>query len=163
MRIKRYCARKIFRHDGFSLIEILVAVFVVGLSLTVFLQLFSGSLRLSYKSRYLLNETIRADAIFSYLLKQDIVHEDFSWSGEISDGSWDLHMNSLQTLDTLDENLKQVAFDLPAELYQLVFTLRSLDGRAVIVLTSTQTYSSGYFSEDFKKEHIDMMAPREEL
>lgn len=144
---------RIRNQGGFFLVEILVAVFIVGLSLTVFFQLLSGSMKLSYKGRHLLNSAIHADEIFSGILLQDITSEDFVWHAEIEQGKWDLQLEAIEIQEP-DVDNDELNIILPADLYRLVFTLYAADGRPVISLASVRQYPLNYFSEDFKQEHV---------
>lgn len=144
---------------GFFLVEILVAVFIVGLSLTVFFQLLSGSMKLSYKGRHLLNSAIHADEIFSGILLQDITSEDFVWHAEIEQGGWDLQLEAIE-IQNPDIDNDELSIILPADLYRLVFTLYAADGRPVISLASVRQYPLNYFSEDFKREHVHQLDDR---
>lgn len=147
---------RIRNQGGFSLVEILVAVFIVGLSLTVFFQLLSGNIKLSYKGRHLLNSAIHADEIFSKLLLQDITSEDFVWHAEIEQGEWDLQLKAIEIQET-DIDTDELNIILPADLYRLVFTLYAADGRPVISLASVRQYPFNYFPEDFKQEHVHQL------
>lgn len=138
---------------GFTLVEVLVSFIIVGLALTVFLQLLSGSMRLSYKSRDLLDHTIRADEIFSRILIQDIRNEDFIWQAEIEKGRWNLQLEAVEVSE-LNADKKEITISLPAELYRLIFTFYTTDDRPVLALESVRQYPLAYFSEEFKQQHL---------
>lgn len=138
---------------GFSLVEILVAVFIVGLALTVFFQLLSGSMRLSYKSRNLLDHAMHAEEIFSWVLIQDIRSEEFIWSAEMESGRWDLQLEAIE-IPEINISLNEDNIILPAELYRLIFTFYTAAGRPVISLNAVRQYPLRYLTDDFKQQHL---------
>ena len=139
---------------GFSLIEMLIAVFIVGLALTVFLQLLSGSMRLKSQSSSLLNYTTRADEIFSYLLTRDIKDETFVWQAEAEKGHWRLQLLPVEIRKPVEAEDPEVRIDLPTELFMLRFTFYSPEDRPVTTLELVRQYPLGYFSEDFLAQHL---------
>lgn len=139
---------------GFTLIEMLVAIFIVGLALTVFLQLLSGSMKLSHKSRQQLDHACYADEVFSRVLSQDIRDESFDWSGETERGRWTLVLNAVETSSLTISDLDELNIVLPSELYQFTLTLYRADERVVFSLQSLQQYPLNHFSEDFKQQHV---------
>jgi len=147
---------------GFTLVEVLVAFIIVGLSLTVFLQLLSGSMQLSHKSRYLLDQAIRADEVFSQILLQDIRTEDFLWQDNEGDGRWELQLKSIEVADP-DMDEKELITIPPAELYQLVFTFYAADDRPTIILKSVRQYPLTYFTDEFKQLHLRTIEDQEML
>lgn len=147
---------------GFTLVEVLVAFIIVGLSLTVFLQLLSGSMQLSFKSRHLLDQAIAADAIFSQILLQDIRIEDFLWHSEQQDKCWDLQLEALDIVDSRVDGDKPIIVPV-AELYRLVFTFYAVSGRPIITLNSVRQYPLTYFTAEFKQLHLKTPEERERL
>ena len=145
---------------GFTLVEVLVAFIIVGLSLTVFLQLLSGSMRLSHKSRELLNQTLRADEIFSQILLQDIRTDDFLWYDEVEPERWKLQIEAIEVAESNLDN-EDLNIILPAELYQLTFVFYAADDRPVMTLKSVRQYPLAYFSEDFRQLHLLTIEDRE--
>lgn len=147
-------ARAITNSRGFTLVEMLVAVFIVGLALTVFLQLLSSSMKLSHKSRQRIDHACYADEIFSHILSQDMRDDSFDWSGESERGRWALTLNAVETSSLAIDDLDELNIVLPSELYQLTLTLYRADDKIVFSLQSLRQYPLDHFTEDFKQQHV---------
>lgn len=148
---------------GFTLIEMLVAVFIVGLALTVFLQLLSSSMKLSHKSRQRLDNACYADEVFSHLLSQDIREDSFNWSGESARGRWVLTLNAVEISTLTIRDLDELNIVLPADLYQFTLTLYRGDERVVFSLESLRQYPLDHFTEDFKQQYVQPRIDQEGL
>lgn len=151
------------KQQGFTLIEMLVAIFIVGLALTVFLQILSGSMKLSYKSRTLIDYTRQADEVFSALLLQDIKNEQFEWSGNVGQQSWQLYLYALEIKKPIEDSQDQLIINLPAELFLFEFTLYSDDGRPVVVLKEIRQYPVGSLNDAFKQQYVLPWQPSHQL
>lgn len=156
------CQRCRGDQKGFTLVEVLVAFIIVGLSLTVFLQLLSGSMRLSHKSRHLLDQAIHADEVFSQILLQDIRTEDFLWHDEEEDGRWELQLEAIEVVDP-EVDKTELTIVPVAELYQLVLTFYVANDRPTITLKSVRQYPLTYFTEEFKQLHLQSIEVQEML
>ena len=71
--------------SGFTLMEILVALTLMGITLTAFVQLFSGSLRTVSKSQDYVYASIRADAAMREVMERSDLDVD-SWTETDEEG-----------------------------------------------------------------------------
>ncbi len=142
---------------GFTLLEMMVAVVIVGLTVTTFFQLFSSSLRLESKARGFDEIIVAGEQTFDLLLARDLRRDDFPWSGEEENFSWELKLETVEVkpADSDVQTDPALALRWPSELYRLVFTIRDRNrpGRTLRLVTYRQV-APGYFTDDFKKEHL---------
>ncbi len=150
---------------GFTLIEMLVAVVIVAISVTVFFQLLSSSMKLAHKSRVKLARAQQADELFARLLAMDIRDEKFPWQSDAAaaDGvTWQVHLYPLLVQDDLsaaaadyaDDNLPEPK--LVYELYrQRLQMYNSADGRLLAQLETVRRFPPTYFTEQFKQQHLE--------
>ena len=71
--------------SGFTLMEILVALTLMGITLTAFVQLFSGSLRTVSKSQDYVYASIRADTAMREVMERSDLDVD-SWTETDEEG-----------------------------------------------------------------------------
>ncbi len=141
---------------GFTLLEMMVAVLVVGLTVTVFFQLFGASLKLERRGRSFDEIIVRAQETFALLKARDLRRDDFPWQGEDENFSWRLTLEPIEVRPEVrkeDDNTPTVR--LPSELYRLVFVIfdRHHSGRR-LRLVAYRRVAPGYFSDEFKKAHL---------
>lgn len=74
------------KESGFTLMEVLVALTLMGLTLTAVVQLFSGSLRTVSKSQDYIYAFIRADAAMREVMERRELDVD-SWTETDMDGN----------------------------------------------------------------------------
>lgn len=100
------------REKGFTLLEILVALAVLAIAVTVVIQLFSANLKAIYSSEDYINATIKADSKLKEVLSDDNLSER-SWS-EITDDGYTIYGDVYKTLKerTEDLNLDLLEIDL---------------------------------------------------
>lgn len=147
---------------GFTLMEVLVAVVIVGLTVTVFFQLLSASLRLEARSRRAAEAVVEARMLFDQLAAMDVRGDDFPWSGEADGRAWTVRMHAVDVSDPLDARRDEpFAVRTPSELYRLVLDFRAQGGRTV-TLTLYRDFEPGYLSDDFKNEHVRALPEDEE-
>lgn len=142
---------------GFTLLEMMVAVLIVGLTVTTFFQLFGGSLRLEQRARGFDEIIVRGRQTFALLRARDVRKEEFPWSGTSDNFSWNLRLEPVDVQPAADETVTDETLNLrwTSELYRLVFVLQDLrhPGRH-LRLVAYQQVRPGYFTDDFKKEHL---------
>jgi len=95
----------VFHKRGFSLIEVAVALMVVGLGLTALLRMFPHSLRESQKAKDDSAQTIFSDFVFSALRARA---EELSWNNPAKPNDNWLHATHAHLLK-VDNNLTLVA------------------------------------------------------
>lgn len=152
---------------GFTLMEVLVAVVIVGLTVTVFFQLLSGSLRLEARGRETASAVVEARMLFDQLMAMDLRDDGFPWSGEADGRSWSVSMQAVDAPDPLDAaQADRLSVRTPSELYRIELDFTTRGGRAVS-LTLYRDFEPGYLTDDFKDEHVSELpegeAPLEEL
>lgn len=92
------------RRDGFTLLEVLVALSILGIAITIILQLFSANLRaLSASEDYVLAVT-KAEARMREVLDDNDLSEK-SWS-EITDDGYRVDVSINETLKDRTDNLQ---------------------------------------------------------
>ncbi|RLB70348.1 MAG: type II secretion system protein [Deltaproteobacteria bacterium] len=142
---------------GFTLLEMLVAVMVVGLTVTVFFQVLSSSMKLERKGRRLDQVQLVSGQLFDFLLARDVREDDFPWRGELAVGSWELQLLPVDVRedDSTAFSEAEVPVKLPEELYRFVLRVHyGPGGKKLLTLTQEQRFRLGYFSDSFKEEHL---------
>jgi len=146
---------KIRDSRGFTLLEMMVAVLIVGLTVTVFFQLFGASLKLERRAQSFDEIIIRGQELFALLQARDLRRDDFPWSGEDDDFSWQLTLEPVEVKPEVEQTDDAPALRLPSELYRLVFVIRNRKHPSRhLRLVAYRRVSTGYFTDDFKKEHL---------
>lgn len=142
---------------GFTLLEMLVAVLVVGLVVTTFFQLFGASLRLEHRGRGFDRIVIVGEETFALLRARDLRKDDFPWSGEREGFAWKLQLEPIAVEPDIDASETDSGLRLrwPSELYRLIFLIREEKhpGRHLRLVDYLRV-APNYFSDDFKKEHL---------
>jgi len=141
---------------GFTLLEMLVAVMVVGLTVTVFFQVLSASMKLEVKGRRLDEIQLVAGQLFEFLLARDVRDDDFTWAGELDKYSWKLNLSPAEIKEeSTPLDGETIAIRLPEELYR--FTLLVHYGprrKKLLTLMREKRFPLNYFTESFKEEHL---------
>ncbi len=99
---------------GFTLLEVLVALSILGIAMTIVFQLFSSNLRNLTVSEDYINAATRADAIMREVLDDDKL-DVRTWSETTSEG----YLVDVAVTDALTERTKE----LPVQLLEVVLTL----------------------------------------
>jgi prepilin-type N-terminal cleavage/methylation domain-containing protein len=92
------------RKEGFTLLEILVALALLGIAITVILQLFSANLRALSVSGDYVSAAIRADAKMREILEDSDLSEK-TWS-EVTDDGYRFDASVTETLQERTANLQ---------------------------------------------------------
>jgi general secretion pathway protein I len=123
MKIKNYGIPRSFiprrskdrRDCGFTLIEILVAFAVIGIALTVLLQIFSGDLKGITESSDYVKAAIKAEAAMREVVESE----------ELAEGSWDdITDDGYEISVTVDESLEERTENLAITLLEVNLTIR---------------------------------------
>lgn len=98
--------------EGFTLLEVLVALALLAIAVTVVIQLFSANLKVIYASEDYVGATIKANARLREILSDDKLSEK-SWSETTEDG-YSIYVNVYKTLKdrTEDLNIDVLEIDL---------------------------------------------------
>jgi prepilin-type N-terminal cleavage/methylation domain-containing protein len=147
------------KESGFTLLEMMVAVVIVGLTVTTFFQLFGASLRLEQRARGFDEVIVVGRQTFAELNARDLRKDEFPWSGENENFSWELHLQAVDVkpaepdTNAADEG---IALRWTSELYRLVFVIQDKNrpGRHLRLVAYRQV-DPGYFTDDFKAKHLD--------
>ena len=91
-------------HKGFTLLEVLVAIALLGIAVTVVLQLFSANLRAIATSGDYISAATKAEAKMREILDDDELSEK-SWS-ETTDDGYRLDVSINEVLKARTENLQ---------------------------------------------------------
>jgi prepilin-type N-terminal cleavage/methylation domain-containing protein len=121
------------KESGFTLMEILVALTLMGITITAFIQLFSGSLRTVAKSEDYVYATMKADAAMRDVMERSDLQEG-TWSETDSEG----YISEV----TVTEIEKERFVDLEEyKLFQIDLVLKWMkgDSERSIKLSSLQT------------------------
>lgn len=92
------------RKSGFTLLEILVALAILGIAITIILQLFSANLRALSVSGNYVSAVTRAEAKMREILDDSNLSEK-SWS-EVTDDGYRFDASLTETLKDRTENLQ---------------------------------------------------------
>ena len=142
---------------GFTLLEMMVAVLIVGLTVTTFFQLFGASLRLEQRARGFDEIIVYGRQNFALLRARDLRSDEFPWSGETENFAWSLRLEPVDVKPDVDLGADDETLNLrwASELYRLVFALqdRRRPGRH-LNLVAYQQVKPGYFTDEFKEDHL---------
>lgn len=142
-----------FKYDlGFTLMEVLVALVITGMAVTVFFQVMSAGIRLEFSSAGRTSVVLEAGQIMGRLMALDVRDDDFHWQGEENGSVWSLEIQEVETLknrQSWDDFLK-----LNSELYRYVFIYKNGNNQELTMVRYVQYYSD-FFSEDFKRRHFN--------
>jgi prepilin-type N-terminal cleavage/methylation domain-containing protein len=103
---------------GFTLLEILVSIAIIGIALTVILQLFSSNLRALSVSKDYVNASIKAEEIMRELLEEDLSEGHRS---EQTEDGYKIDIDIHRILEDKTENLQ-------VEMMQIDLTIRWTSG-----------------------------------
>lgn len=120
------CCRGICRtastSGGFTLLEALIALVIVGVSLGVLFQVVSGSINLSLHGRELFVITAEAQAVFDAVAPRSLPWEELEWSNSTETGEWTLTLHPVILRDAFERTGVTGGQDL----FKLVFDYRDL-------------------------------------
>jgi prepilin-type N-terminal cleavage/methylation domain-containing protein len=111
---------------GFTLLEILVTLAILGIAITVILQLFSANLRALSVSKDYASAAIRAEAKMRDILEEADLNEK-SWS-EVTDEGYRFDA-------TITETLKERTENLQVRLLEIALTVQWAEGLKTKFLT----------------------------
>jgi general secretion pathway protein I len=103
------------RRDGFTLLEVLVALSILGIALTIILQLFSANLRSLSASEDYVSAVTKAEAKMREVLDDKDLSEK-SWS-EITDDGYRMDVSINETLKDRTDNLQVRALEVALTVY----------------------------------------------
>jgi general secretion pathway protein I len=108
--MKEFTKRKIFipvkYQSGFTLIEVIIAIIILSVSLTMIMQLFSGGLRASRSSCDYTRAVVHAKSIMEEILSKSNPAQD---SGEFEDGfRWESEVQTYKELEDSNVNLLKI-------------------------------------------------------
>jgi prepilin-type N-terminal cleavage/methylation domain-containing protein len=109
------------RDSGFTLLEVLVALSLLGIAVTVIMQLFSANLRALSMSEGQVNGVVRAESWMREILDLD--------ESEIEERTWSETDEMGYRMDvSIAEVLAERTEGLQVRLYEIVLTVRWLQG-----------------------------------
>ncbi len=139
------------KKTGFTLIEVLVAMVITGMAVTVFFQILSAGMRLEFASSQRTGDVVNLRNLFADVISRDIREQGFEWEGEHQGGYWSLRLEQAETLMTHMDSEESLNID--SELYRYVFEYKTEGGRVWTLVRYAQ-YEPDFFSEDFKRTHF---------
>jgi general secretion pathway protein I len=134
-RTRRHGAGARQGQQGFSLLEVLVALSIVSISLGILFQVVSGSLRLSFRARQ--HQAVWVDAMeaFSEVLPSEFDWEKLEREGVDDDSSWTIEIHPV----ALRSSLEDVGISSVKELFKFVFVYRDLASNKTVRIASYRT------------------------
>ncbi|WP_291323174.1 prepilin-type N-terminal cleavage/methylation domain-containing protein [Desulfonatronospira sp.] len=137
--------------EGFTLLEVLVALVITGMTVAVFFQVLSAGLKLEFASMQRTVETVHVNQKFNAILAADVRDSNFEWEGEDNHGDWRLHIEQVDTEQTRAHSDDQL--QVGSDLYRYVFEYQYHQGRKWTLLRYVQ-HETGFFDQDFKRRHF---------
>lgn len=144
--------------NGFTLMEVLVAVVLVGLTVTAFFELMAGSLRLEYKVQQKVGLPAIAKQAFDRLMERDVTDEEFPWEGVAAGHPYKLELVPVELQPDEEETRDQeIIITLPQELFAYVFYLYENEGMTnYLRLVKYVSYPPGHFTDEFLESHLSL-------
>jgi len=136
---------------GFTLLEVLVALVITGMTVAVFFQVLSSGLQLEFASMQRTAETVKVNQKFNEVVASDVRDSDFEWRGGDDHGSWSLRIEQVDTEQTRAHSDDQLQVD--SDLYRYVFQYQSHRGREWTLFRYAQ-HAADFFDQDFKRQHL---------
>ncbi len=136
---------------GFTLIEVLVALVVTGLVMTVFFQLLSAGVRLEYKAVVKTKDVLELKRILREIQAGDVQDKDFEWQKGKDGHMRVLRIEPVETLKLQAESDESIR--LSSELYRYVVEYTDNEKKWTVVRYIC--HDPDYFSEDFKNRHFN--------
>ncbi|NCC60284.1 MAG: type II secretion system protein [Verrucomicrobiae bacterium] len=148
--------------EGFTLMEMLVAVIIVGLAVTVFFQLLSSSMKLTIRGRELLETALVAGEFFDELLDKDVRGDMFEFEGQKGAHPWALMIYPVD-VEANDDSDDELNVTLPGEVYAYVLTFYfDEEKKKNLSFTRYKNHPKNYFDDDFKADHLSDPPEQEE-
>ena len=124
---------------GFSLMEVLVALVIVGIALGVLFQVVSGSMRLGFKARK--HHEVWADVaeVFERVLPEEPDWERLRWDGMDARATWRIEVHPVAMKAWLDP----LGMSSSRDLFKFVLVYRELTGDRTVRLSSYRTVEAG--------------------
>jgi prepilin-type N-terminal cleavage/methylation domain-containing protein len=133
-------------NDGFTLVEILIALVLLGISIAVLAQLFSTNLRNIGKSQNYLPAVVLAEARMSEFLAKDVLDEK-----NVSYQSDDGYLTEVSVVETMKDKFHH----LPVKLMEIGLTVRwhTDQKEKIFMLQSYKIVKRAGFPEEAEKKN----------
>ena len=102
-------------HEGFTLLEVLVAVAILGIAVTVVIQLFSANLRAIASSKEYIYASAKAEAKMREILDDEEISE--TSFAEITDDGYRVGVSIAEILNERTENLQVRLLEIDLTVY----------------------------------------------
>ena len=150
-RVKNAAPKPVRQEKGFTLLEVLVALVITGMTAAVFFQILSSGMRLEFDSAKRTRDIINLNQTYNKILVSDIRKPEFKKTGETSGGAWALHIEQVDTDKTRSHS--RDALNVDSELYRYVFEYQTEDGREWVLIRYVQ-HEPDFFDIEFKSNHF---------
>ncbi|MGM0760869.1 MAG: type IV pilus modification PilV family protein [Thermodesulfobacteriota bacterium] len=140
--------------QGFTLLEVLIALIIVALAVTVYFQLISAGMKLEYKAEKKVAYAVQAEQLFQRLQTQDVRDDDFKWQGKNGHCPWELQIRPVDVQGPQWEE-DQIQITKVTELYSFILTYACPDA-APLTLRRMSVVGPDFFTDQFKDEHIEV-------
>ena len=133
--------------------EVLVALTIVAMAVTVYFQLMSAGMKLQYKAEEKVEYAVQAEQLFQRLQGQDVREDEFMWQGKEGQCPWELQIRPVDVQGPEWEE-DQIQLTKTTELYVFILTYACPDA-SPITLRRMSVVDPDFFSPQFKGEHIE--------
>lgn len=132
--------------------EVLIALTIAALAVTVYLQLISTGMKLEHKSGQKIKLAIQAQQFFERLQCRDVRDDDFPWQGEDKECQWKLEIKAEDVqVSEWEENEIQVTKD--TELYTYILSY-DCPNEHPMIFRRMAVVDPDFFSDYFKDEYV---------
>lgn len=134
------------------MLEVLVAVIILGLTITTLFQLISGSSKLNLKIRTKIANLCQAEQIWQGLQYQDVRAADFPWQGNDGPFTWELVLSPVQPQEQASSQSNEHEYKRASALYKYTFLYKD-HLRVLFKFQLYKDYPLNFFSPEFLEEH----------
>ncbi|MDZ7761343.1 MAG: prepilin-type N-terminal cleavage/methylation domain-containing protein [Desulfovermiculus sp.] len=135
---------------GFTLLEVLIALTIVAMAVTVYFQLISAGTKLEYQARQNMDLVVQAQQFFEQMQTRNVRDDDFKWQGEHQGCAWDLEIKPVDVQE-LHMDQDETTLKKETEIYSYVLTYACPEQKDMLFQRMV-VVGKDFFSDEFKQD-----------